>query len=68
MAIPGYTIESIRTSTQVDARGNLVDYLEVYFTTSDGDSSFLRVPKAFTASEIKQALKDEADKLLALRQ
>lgn len=67
MPVPGYEISSVRTSTRIDERGNLVDYFEIFFKTSDGDASFLRVPKDFTAAEIKQALKDEADKLLALR-
>ena len=62
-----YDITSVRTSTRIDERGALVDYLEIYFTTSDGDASFLRVPKAFDATAIKQALSDEAEKLLALR-
>lgn len=67
MPKPAYEITSIRTSTRIDEQGILVDYLEIYFKTADGDASFLRVPKAFSADEIKRVLADEAEKLLALR-
>jgi len=62
-----YEVTAVRTSTRVSETGELVDFYEVYFTTSAGDSSYVRVPRTATADEMIEAVETEARKLLALR-
>jgi len=62
-----YEVTTIRPATRVNERGELVDEYEVYFTTSSGDSSFVRVARSLTATEMTKLIESEAKKLLALR-
>ena len=63
-----YEVTNIRPETQVNERGDLIDYYAIFFTTKHGDSSFVRVPRALSAEEIRRGVADEAKKLIELRE